>query len=44
MNNFWQQLKRPFFVLAPMADVTDMAFRQIVVSCGKPDILFTEFV
>lgn len=27
-----------------MADVTDMAFRQIVVSCGKPDVLFTEFV
>src|SRR3989344_4412080 len=44
MNNFWQQLKRPFFILAPMADVTDMAFRQIIVSCGKPDILFTEFV
>ncbi len=44
MKNFWQQLKRPFFILAPMADVTDMAFRQIVVSCGKPDVLFTEFV
>ncbi len=26
-----------------MADVTDSAFRQIVVSCGKPDILYTEF-
>lgn len=34
----------PFFVLAPMADVTDMAFRQIVVECGKPDVLYTEFV
>ena len=31
-------------MLAPMADVTDMAFRQIVVSCGKPDVLYTEFV
>ena len=39
-----QGKKKPFFVLAPMADVTDMAFRQIVVSCGKPDVLFTEFV
>lgn len=27
-----------------MADVTDMAFRQIILSCGKPDVLFTEFV
>jgi len=42
--NFWKQLKTPFFVLAPMADVTDMAFRQIVVDCGKPDVLYTEFV
>ena len=42
--NFWKQLPKPFFILAPMADVTDMAFRQIVVSCGKPDVMFTEFV
>jgi nifR3 family TIM-barrel protein len=42
--NFWKQLKKPFFVLAPMADVTDMAFRQIVVEAGKPDVLYTEFV
>jgi len=27
-----------------MADVTDMAFRQIIVSCGKPDVFYTEFV
>ena len=44
MNNFWKQLEKPFFILAPMADVTDMAFRQIIVSCSKPDVLFTEFV
>lgn len=44
MSNFWQQLKRPFFILAPMADVTDVAFRQIIVQCGKPDVLYTEFV
>src|SRR3989344_3855972 len=44
MNNFWKQLEKPFFILAPMADVTDMAFRQIIVETGKPDVLFTEFV
>ena len=27
-----------------MADVTDMAFRQIICETGKPDVLFTEFV
>lgn len=29
--------------LAPMADVTDAAFRQIIVKYGKPDVMFTEF-
>ena len=43
-KNFWKQLERPFFILAPMADVTDWAFRQIVLSCGKPDVFYTEFV
>lgn len=43
-SNFWERLKKPFFILAPMADVTDMAFRQIVVSCGKPDVMYTEFM
>ncbi len=27
-----------------MADVTDMAFRQIVAGCGRPDVFYTEFV
>jgi len=44
MNNFWKKLKKPFFVLAPMADVTDTAFRQIITKYGKPDVLWTEFV
>ena len=46
MNNlgFWEKLKRPIFCLAPMADVTDCAFRQIIAKYGKPDIFFTEFV
>jgi len=41
---FWENLKKPFFVLAPMSDVTDAAFRQIIVKYGKPDVVFTEFV
>ena len=44
MSNFWEKLKKPIFVLAPMADVTDCAFRQIIAKYGKPDIFFTEFV
>ncbi|TXH00825.1 MAG: tRNA-dihydrouridine synthase [Candidatus Moraniibacteriota bacterium] len=41
---FWGGLKKPFFVLAPLANVTDFAFRQFVVSYKKPDVLWTEFV
>lgn len=46
--NFWQKLKkeknRPLVVLAPMADVTDFAFRAMFAKYGKPDIFWTEFV
>lgn len=41
---FWAKLKKPFFVLAPMADVTDAAFRRIIEKYGKPDVFWTEFV
>ncbi len=44
MNNFWKKLKKPYFILAPMADVTDSVFRQIICDTGKPDVLYTEFV
>ena len=44
MKNFWQKLPKPFFVLAPMEDVTDTAFRQVVAKIGKPDVFFTEFL
>ncbi|OGI66516.1 hypothetical protein A3H53_02765 [Candidatus Nomurabacteria bacterium RIFCSPLOWO2_02_FULL_40_10] len=44
MKNFWQKLKKPILCLAPMADVTDCAFRQIIAKYGKPDIFWTEFV
>lgn len=39
-----EELPRPFLVLAPMDDVTDTVFRQIVAECAKPDLMFTEFV
>ncbi len=42
--NFWQNLKKPIFALAPMANVTDAAFRRLIAKYGKPDITWTEFV
>lgn len=42
--DFWHKLKKPFFVLAPMDGATDVVFRQIITSVGKPDVFFTEFV
>ncbi len=39
-----QLLPKPFFVLAPMDDVTDTVFRRIVASNAAPDLFFTEFV
>lgn len=43
-NNFWQSLPRPFFVIAPMANVTDFAFRSMFAKYSKPDVMWTEFV
>ncbi|HWT55871.1 MAG TPA: tRNA-dihydrouridine synthase [Candidatus Microsaccharimonas sp.] len=40
----YTELSKPFFVLAPMDDVTDTVFRQVVNSCHAPDLSFTEFV
>lgn len=42
-TNFWRDLPRPFFVLAPMEDVTDIVFRHVVSHAGRPDVFFTEF-
>ncbi|MGM0212664.1 tRNA dihydrouridine synthase [Enterococcus sp. AZ109] len=42
-NNFWAELPKPFFILAPMEDVTDVAFRHVVKEAGAPDVFFTEF-
>jgi tRNA-dihydrouridine synthase len=44
MKNIWEELPRPYFVLAPMDDVTDTVFRRVIAECAVPDILFTEFV
>jgi len=46
MSNFWHALERPFFVLAPMEDVTDVAFRTLIAKKsdrGIPRVLYTEF-
>lgn len=42
-GNFWRDLPRPFFVLAPMEDVTDVVFRHVVAKAARPDVFFTEF-
>ena len=47
---FWRKLKRPFFCLAPMSDVTDVAFRFMLAKYGKNRenkdsvVFWTEFV
>lgn len=44
MESFWQGLKKPVYVLAPMADVTDAAYRRLIAEYGAPDVMWTEFV
>lgn len=44
MNQAYRDLPKPFFVLAPLDDVTDTVFRRIVADCARPDLFFTEFV
>lgn len=39
----WQKLPKPFLVLAPMEDVTDIVFRKMITRTGRPDVFFTEF-
>ncbi len=41
MENFWEQLNKPVFALAPMAGLTDSAFRQICKSYGA-DVVYSE--
>ncbi|CAC9472739.1 tRNA dihydrouridine synthase B [Staphylococcus aureus] len=42
-ENFWSELPRPFIILAPMEDVTDIVFRHVVSEAARPDVFFTEF-
>src|SRR6478752_6486964 len=44
LQMFLNNLSKPFFVLAPLDDVTDTVFRQIIAGCAPPDLFFTEFV
>ncbi|HLR07712.1 MAG TPA: tRNA-dihydrouridine synthase [Bacillota bacterium] len=43
INHFWHELPRPFFILAPMEDVTDVVFRHVISAAARPDVFFTEF-
>ena len=55
LQGFWKKLKKPIFANAPMANVTDAAFRRMFADCGlprgvrgasrgRPDVFWTEFV
>jgi len=50
MQNFWKKLPKPFFALAPLANVTDAAFRQVIAKYSKLGhpvskfVMYTEFV
>ncbi|MDO4611362.1 MAG: tRNA-dihydrouridine synthase [Candidatus Saccharibacteria bacterium] len=41
--NIWDNLPKPFLILAPMEGVTDIMFRQVIARAGRPDLFFTEF-
>ena len=44
--SFWQTANKPFFILAPMEDVTDTVFREVLMSVSESDalnVVFTEF-
>jgi len=46
MTNFWSEFPKPIFTLAPMEDVTDTSFREVVARLSDPQylhILYTEF-
>ncbi len=50
-HGFWKDLPKGFCVLAPMADVTDVAFRRMIAKYsrmgaqgGGPAVMWTEFV
>ena len=45
--NFWKDLEGPIFALAPMEDVSETVFRELVAATASPGrlhVLFTEFM
>lgn len=53
MQSFWHTLEKPILALAPLADVTDPAFRRIIAKYSKqkregytnyPFVMWTEFI
>lgn len=44
MKNYLDSLPRPFYILAPMFDVTDTVFRQVISEIAPPDFSISEFV
>lgn len=43
-RGFWADLSRPFWVLGPMEELTEGAFRRLVWELAPPHVFFTEFV
>ncbi|MCC7004721.1 tRNA-dihydrouridine synthase [Candidatus Nomurabacteria bacterium] len=50
ISGFWKKIDKPFFCLAPMSDVTDIAFRSVLAKYSKNRenknavVFWTEFV
>lgn len=45
-TNFWHNSRYPLMILAPMEDVTDTVFRELILRISEPDklhVVFTEF-
>lgn len=42
-KNFWKQINKPILALAPMAGITDSAFRQLCKKHGA-DVVYTEMI
>jgi tRNA-dihydrouridine synthase len=45
--NFWKDIEGPIFTMAPMEDVSETVFRELVASTASPGrlhVLFTEFM
>ncbi len=43
MTTLWDELPKPFFILAPMEAVTDIVFRHVIAHAARPDVFVTEF-